>query len=244
MFYKTKINNKTIIKSDLIKTEHFFTLRESIIKSKEPENFQTVKDNKRLICEYLNIPYENLLSPSQTHTSNIEIAAQGKSEYPDTDGLILNSNDIAIFLNFADCTPLIFYDEVKNIGAVVHAGWRGTAGNIATKTIKKMIEVFECNPKNISAAIGPAIGLCCYNVGKEVFENLKITVSDFSGLYEIRNNEIYVDLKQINARQIEECGVNKIDIAPYCTSCNNNLFFSYRKENGTTNRHSAVLKLK
>ena len=53
-----------------------------------------------------------------------------------------------------------------------------------------------------------------------------------------------VDLKGINARQLQEVGVEKIDICPYCTSCNNDLFFSYRKENKTTNRHSAVIKLR
>lgn len=244
MFYFDKINGKKILKSDLIKTEHFFTTRESIIKTKEAKYRQIVEKNKADICEYLKIPIKNLLSPHQTHTSNVEIATVEKLEYPDTDGLITNTNNIAIFLNFADCTPLIFYDEVKNVGAVSHAGWRGTAANIATKTIQRMVNEFCCNPKNISAAIGPAISMCCYNVGEEVYLKLKSTVKDFSGLSENRNGEIFVDLKAINARQIQESGVEKIDIAPYCTFCNNDLFFSYRKENATTNRHSAVLKLK
>lgn len=243
MFYFDNINGKKILKSDIIKTEHFFTTRESIIKTKEP-NFQTiVENNKKEICKYLNIPLKNLLTPSQTHTSNVRTATIDIKEYPNTDGLIVNTNNIAIFLNFADCTPIIFYDEVKNVGGVSHAGWRGTAGNIATKTIERMINDFNCNPKNISAAIGAAISRCCYNVGEEVYLKLKSTVNDFSGLSEVRNGEIFVDLKAINARQIQECGVQKIDIAPYCTCCNNDIFFSYRKENATTNRHSAVLKL-
>ena len=238
MFYFENINNKKVLKSDLIKTEHFFTTRQCCIKSKEPDMFNFVANNKRDICNYLKIDYENLIYPSQTHSSNIILAQKGK-----TDGLIVNDPDIAIFLNFADCTPLIFYDEVKKIGAVSHAGWRGTAANIATKTVRKMVDEFGCNPKNISAAIGAAIGMCCYNVGQEVYNQLRSTVSDFSGLYEIRNGEIYVDLKNINARQIMECGIENIDVAPYCTCCNNDLFFSYRKENATTNRHSAVLKI-
>lgn len=107
-----------------------------------------------------------------------------------------------------------------------------------------MIDEFGSKADNIIAIIGPAISLCCYNVGQEVFEKLKETVSDFEGLYEIRNGEIFVDLKGINKRQLEECGVQKIDICPYCTVCDNDMFFSYRKENSTTNRHSAILKLK
>ncbi len=243
MFYFEKISDKKVLKSDLIKAEHFFTTRQCCIKSKEPDMFDFVADNRQAVCNYLKIDLENLIYPSQTHTSNVVLAQKGKSDYPETDGLIVNEPDIAVFLNFADCTPLIFYDEVKKIGAISHAGWRGTAANIATKTIHKMIDEFGSNPKNISAAVGPAIGICCYNVGEEVYDRLRTTVSDFSGLYEIRNGEIYVDLKNINARQILECGVENIDIAPYCTCCNNDLFFSYRKENATTNRHSAVLKI-
>ncbi len=244
MFYLDSVNGKKVLKSDIIKTEHFFTTRESCIKSKELDMADFVENNKRDICKYLNIGYENLLSPSQTHTSHVEQAFAQKKSYPDTDGLIVADNAIAIFLNFADCTPLVFYDDVKNVGAVSHAGWRGTAGNIATKTIHQMCENFGCKPNNISAAIGAAIGVCCYNVGEEVYEKLKETVFDFSGLYREINGEIFVDLQKINARQIEECGVKNIDIAPYCTCCNNDLFFSYRKENGTTNRHSAILRLK
>lgn len=107
-----------------------------------------------------------------------------------------------------------------------------------------MTNVFASDPENLIAVIGPAISMCCYNVGKDVFEKLKATVKDFEGLYEIRNGEIFVDLKGINKRQLEECGVKKIDVCSYCTVCDNDMFFSYRKENATTNRHSAILKLK
>ena len=107
-----------------------------------------------------------------------------------------------------------------------------------------MITDFGSKPQNLTAVIGPAISKCCYNVGDEVFEKLKATVKNFEGLYERRNGEIFVDLKEINKRQIEECGVKEIDVCPYCTVCDNDLFFSYRKENATTNRHSAVLKLR
>lgn len=244
MFYFDEINEKKILRSDIIHAEHFFTTRETVIKSKDSDYEKIVCENKKLITNYLKIKEENLISPSQTHTSNIEIVHSGKIDYPETDGLILTQNDIGIFLNFADCTPIILYDKIKNIGAVSHAGWRGTAGEIGAKTVGKMVKEFGSKPENISAAIGPAISICCYNVGKEVFEKLKETVENFDGLYEIRNNDIFVDLKEINRRQLEECGVKEIDVCPYCTCCDNDLFFSYRKENATTNRHSAVLKLR
>lgn len=248
MFYFEKIDGKRVLKSDFIKNmEAFFTTRDICICCKDIELAQkdtSIEQNKKIICKHLNIKEENLLSPTQTHTSNIDIAKETKKSYPDTDALILEDKNLGIFLNFADCTPVILYDEVQNIGAVAHAGWRGTAEKIAPKTIEKMIELYNSKPENIVAVIGPAIGFCCYNVGEEVYKKLSETVNDFNGLYEIRQGNIYVDLKNINKKQLEEIGVNKIDVCPYCTVCNNDLFFSYRKENATPYRHSAVIKLR
>lgn len=219
MFYFDEINEKKVLKSSILDgVNHFFTTRGYNIKD---------------------MGLKNLVHPTQTHTSHIEIAQIGKSEYPDTDGMILTNDKQTLYLNFADCTPLIFYDTDKKIGAVSHAGWRGTAGMIGVKTVEKMKKEFEC--ENIKCAIGPTIGFCCYNVGEDVYKQLMATVKNTDGLFEIRRSEIFVDLKAINKRQLEEIGLKEIDVCPYCTVCNNDLFYSYRKENGTRNRHSAVL---
>ena len=98
---------------------------------------------------------------------------------------------------------------------------------------------FGTKPENIIVLIGAAISKCCYDVSEEVKDILLDTVKNPTGLYEGKN----VDLKGINAQQLLEIGVKNIDICPYCTSCNNDLFYSYRKENGTKERHYAVLKL-
>lgn len=216
MFYFEEINGQRVLKSTLLDgIHHCFTTRGVVPKQILPNNVKQI-------------------SPIQTHSNHVEFVDE-RIEYPDTDGLILTQKDIAIYLRFADCTPLIFYDPVKRIGAVSHAGWRGTASKIGVKTIEKM----GSNPKDIIALIGPAIGGCCYEVSEEVKDKLLGTVSDKDGLAQGKN----VDLKQINKRQLEEIGVQKIDVCPYCTSCNNDLFYSYRKENGTTDRHYAILML-
>ncbi|MBD5403179.1 peptidoglycan editing factor PgeF [bacterium] len=269
MFYFEKINEKNILKSDLIKnTKAFFTTRDicicdkgihlipnqnknsKILNQVQNDRIFEINNNKKIIANYLKIDEKNLISPTQTHSANIDIAIESKHDYPDCDALILTEKNLGIFLNFADCTPIILYDEKQNIGAVAHAGWRGTAQKIAPLTIKKMMANFNSKPENIIALIGPAIGFCCYNVGQEVYEKLAKTVSNFEGLYKINPNpipmekdEIFVDLKNINKRQLEEVGVEKIDVCPYCTVHNNDLFFSYRNENATTKRHSAVLHL-
>ena len=219
MFYFEEINSYKVLKSDLLKeVNHCFTTRGVGLSSVYPE----------YIYHY----------PQQTHSDHIEIVDK-RIEYPDTDGLIVTRKNIPIALRFADCTPLIFYDTKQKIGAISHAGWRGTAQKIGPKTISKMKINFDTQPENIIAIIGPAIGLCCYEVSDEVRGKLLETVEDSTNLVQGKN----VDLKQINSRQLEEIGVTKIDICPYCTSCNNDLFYSYRKENGTTERHYAVLML-
>ncbi len=246
MFYFDEINGKKILKSSVLSgLSHFFTTRETVIKTKEPDFEEIVEKNKKDVCEYLGIDERNLIHPSQTHTSNVDIARVGVSSYPDTDGLILNNKEQAVFLNFADCTPVIIYDPVQRIAAVSHAGWRGTAGQIAAKTVQKMRDKFYSDPADLKAAIGPAISFCCYNVGEDVYRQLMVSVRNCENLSEIRQGNIFVDLKGINKRQLIEAGlkIENIDVCPFCTVCNNDLFFSYRKENATTNRHSAVVKL-
>ena len=239
MFYFKNIKNKEILASDTIENA-FFTTRSTCIKSKEADFEIEVKENIELVKEYLGI--EKLISPSQTHSTNIAIANFEEEDYPETDALILTDKRIGIFLNFADCTPIILYDKVKNIGAIAHGGWRGTAGNISGKTAKLMMDKFNCNPSDILALIGPCISKCCFEVKEDVYKklyqplNLDIT-PNLSGKF-------FADLKEINKIQLQNEGIKNIDICQYCTVCNNDKFFSYRKENGTTCRHSAVLKLK
>ncbi len=116
MFYFEKFNGRRILRSDLLQgVNAFFTTREGFA----PEGLAS-----------------RVISPNQTHSSNVEIVDE-RIEYPDTDGLILTNKNDAVFLRFADCTPLIFYDTKKKIGAVSHAGWRGTAAKIGPKTVEK-----------------------------------------------------------------------------------------------------------
>lgn len=227
MFQSKKIKNKTFYYSDLIPAPHAFTTREIV-----------VKDNIELIKEYFSV--DRLIKPKQVHSANIEIVRAGVDEYPDCDALILNQNDTAIYLNFADCTPVVLYDIKNNIASAAHAGWRGTAARIAAKTAKKMMETFNSNPSDIVAAIGACIGFSEFETYEEALFELKKSVEDTDGLF--KNN--YADLKGINARQLEEIGIKKIDICPYCTVLDNDKFFSYRKENKTPLRHRAIIKIK
>lgn len=230
MFKEKVVGNGKVFYSDLVpELEHFFTTKESSLNSEE---------NKKLTAKYLGIDVNDLINPTQTHSSNVEIARLGINNYPETDALILTNKEQAVYLRFADCVPVIIYDKSQNIAAISHAGWRGTVARIVPKTIEKM----QADISNLYVIIGPAISSCCYSVGEEVITGIKNSVKDSSKLF----TDNFVNLKLTNAQQAIELGVPKenIDICPFCTSCRNDLFFSYRKENGTTNRHNAVIKLR
>lgn len=226
MFKLKKIKLHNMYYSDLIKTEHFFTTRDLI-----------VKENLDLIAQYLKIAPNKIIKPHQTHSDIVKIVTDEKDDYSNCDALILTKKDFAIYLNFADCTPVILYDEIENIAAIAHAGWRGTAAKIVQKTVLKM----NTNPKNIKAAIGPCISFSQFETYDEALNQLKASIKDKTGLFK----DNYADLKGINKRQLIEAGLQpeNIDVCPYCTVLDNDKFFSYRKENKTKNRHSAFIKL-
>lgn len=250
MFRLDNFMGKRILKSSLIDDDNvmaFFTTRDLSLKAGERDDMiQEVENNKKLVCEGLNIPLENLAIPQQTHSDNVGIV-KGKQEtlneiqFNDTDALVTNQSNIALALNFADCVPILFYDPVKKVVAEAHAGWRGTVAKIGPKTVEKMVKNFNSNPEDIISLIGPAIGKCCFEVGQDVLEKLKkSTNSDSKETF----SDFNADLKLINKLQLLDTGVKKIDVSEYCTSCQSELFFSYRKEEGKTARHSAVIMLK
>ena len=215
MFYFENYHGKKVLRNDLLKDiDAFFTTREGF-------NFDDLKA-------------ERIITPTQTHSSNVE-KVYAKDKYFNVDALILDKPNIACVLRFADCSPIILYNPNRKKAGIVHAGWRGTAEKISKKAVKAL----GGDPKDIIAVIGPTICIDCYEVSMDVRDLLLATVKDTSGLFDKMN----VDLKGINERQLREAGVETIDVCPYCTSCNNDLFYSYRKENGTDQRHYAVLKL-
>ena len=247
MFYFETINNKKILKSDYLRRAlHLFATRESVVTPKNISSLKEIcKNNLEEIAKYLNIKKENIISPVQTHSSNIQIAKKGQT-YPDTDALIVEDTDVAIMLNFADCTPVILYDEINNVGAVIHAGWRGTASQIVPKTIRYMLHRYSTNTKDLVAIIGPAISINNYEVDKNVFDKITKTLNFAYTDYFIQdsiNGKYKIDLKTVNYHQLEELGVLRIDKCEYCTYDSIDVFFSYRREKGETARHSALLKL-
>ena len=265
MFKLDEFMGKRILKSSLIEDDSivaFFTTRDLPLKAGEREDYiEQVEQNKRLVCKGLNIPIENLIIPQQIHSDNIAVVKETASRFTlhashleNTDALITSQHNIALALNFADCVPIIFYDPIKKVVASAHAGWRGTVAQIGIKTVQKMVNEFGSKPSDIIALIGPSIGKCCFEVKEDVMKELKASCEwnapspqpsprRGEGESEIFS-DFHADLKLVNKLQLLAGGLKKIDVCEYCTSCANELFFSYRREHGNTARHSAVIMLK
>lgn len=212
-----------------------------------PEEKSFVENNRQLLCSELGLDCSKLVIPDQKHTDNIKIIESSKDDVANTDAVITNVAGLPVMLLFADCTPIILFAPDKKVFAVVHAGWRGTAKKIAFLTAKKMCEYFDISPRDVKAAIGPAIGACCYPVSLDVANQLKSTVNHFDDSMIVDNAEldkVNVDLKQLNRQQLLEFGLKDIDVITECTACNTSAFFSYRKESGKTGRHCAIAAIK
>jgi YfiH family protein len=207
----------------------------------------SINDNRKKICEVLGIDHNRIINPEQKHTDNIKIVKTHYEDVSNTDGIITAAKGLVVLLLFADCTPIILYAPKEQVIGVIHAGWRGTAKKIARKAISLFESEFNVSPNSVKAAIGPAIGQCCYPVSYETYFELKNTInSNYDNIFKYTENsdKVKIDLKLLNFTQLREAGVQDIDVLEDCTSCNNSLFYSYRAENGKTGRHGAIASLR
>jgi len=162
------------------------------------------------------------------------------------DAIITNQKNLGIGVVTADCVPVLIYDPVQSVIAAVHAGWKGTIKGILSKVICQMADRFRCNVENIMVAIGPSIGACCYFVGEIVTEPLRSTNPDWgSYLKPDGDGKSKLDLAALNIRQLEDIGVLTRNIynLGLCTSCNKELFFSYRRDGVGTGRMMSGIML-
>ena len=219
---------------------------------------EAVLENRRRFFHVLGSDATRLICAKQVHGTHIEIVGKkdcGRGAFsmenviPDCDGLVTAEKQVPIIMNYADCTPLLFYDPVKEVIGLSHGGWRGTAGNIAGKTIDKMVNEFGSQREDILCAIGPAIGKECFEVGGEVIEAFSRLFSEeeMKGLSCTKDNGKYLfDLHGANRLLMEQAGIPKdhIEDCGICTYCRDDLFYSYRKSGGKTGRHMAVLEMR
>ncbi|NOZ51370.1 MAG: peptidoglycan editing factor PgeF [Chloroflexi bacterium] len=160
------------------------------------------------------------------------------------DGLITRTPGIPLVQRYADCTPILAYDPVRHACGIAHAGWQGTVARTAQSLIRAMQCEFGCEPADMVAAVGPAIGPCCYEVGPEVIAAVRQSQTDPESLLSpTRPGHVRLDMWQANARQLHEAGVGQVVVAELCTACHRHTFFSHRGDHGQSGRFAAFIML-
>ena len=175
---------------------------------------------------------DEMASLLQTHSSEV-LRAEAPGCAGEGDALITNRSGVALSIRTADCFPILLADVRTRAVAAVHAGWRGTAAKIVQVTLRKMRAEFGTSPSGVLAAIGPGIGVCCYQVGEEVGRQFGLEGAG------------PVDLLDANRRQLIEEGVpqQQIGVAEGCTYCEPQRYFSYRREREQAGRMISFIRL-
>ncbi len=168
----------------------------------------------------------------QVHSSNV-VPVSFAGDAGEGDALITDCAGLTLEIRTADCVPILLVDPERRAVAAIHAGWRGTAGHISKQAIFLFTRRFGTRPATIQAAIGPAIGACCYEVGPEVSEEFGLT------------GRQRLDLVRENVDQFRAAGVmpSKIYITGGCTKCDNR-FHSFRRDRELAGRMEAGIGIR
>lgn len=215
---------------------------------------ENVLENYRRVAEVLNIDCSNMVLSKQVHDSKIKTVDEedrGKGIFKESDifgydGLMTNKRNVALVTFYADCVPLLFFDPEKKVIAESHSGWRGTLKEIAKETVIAMHKEYGCRVEDIITAIGPSIGECCFEVGKEVYEEFKAKHHDIDVFCKwLNEDKLKIDLQSFIKRTMLKQGVREENIcmSGICTKCNNDIFFSHRGDNGKTGSLTAIMQL-
>jgi YfiH family protein len=190
----------------------------------------------RLLVGVATEPRKALARLDQVHGDCVAfVTASGTS--PATDAAVTTTRGLPLTVRTADCVPVLIASR-RGV-AVAHAGWRGTAEEIAGKTLARLLEATGENPRDVAAFIGPSIGPCCYVVGSEVadrFDPAYITPSRAGAR---------LDLVRVNRSQLEAGGLpgGRILESGLCTRCHQHLFHSHRGSGGKKGRIDAIISL-
>ena len=206
---------------------------------------ESVKHNHKLLAQKLAYNSDSLIHMKQIH-SNIVYTPTASENFlnpPSCDALITNRVKTPLMVMVADCSPILFYDDMQRVIAVAHAGRAGTFQNIVANVLKRFKSDFDSKIDNILISIGPAIQRCCYEVGEEIYNEAKALNYEYA--IDKKEEKYFLNIALILKNQLLEAGINEknIEISKECSCCQKEKFFSYRAS-GKTGRFAGVIELK
>lgn len=261
MITTVKIGSLAYLQADNIAAPHCFTTRLGGVSqgylaslnlgANRGDTSENVAQNYKILADALGFSVERLVLTRQTHSDIVlpvslsDARGTDHRQYPESDALITNTPAVALAVFTADCTPVLLHDPVTGAVGAVHAGWRGTAAQIAAKAVDAMVENFGCRRQDVCAAIGPNIGACCFETDSDVPLAMQEAFGQAANAHITKNDDkYYVNLKELNALSLRRAGVASIAVSSACTFCNPNRFWSHRYHGAQRGSQGAIIVCK
>ena len=262
MFVEKEENGLIYMTSTLLPARHSFTTRYGGVstghlsslnllanKGDDPEN---VRENYRRVCALMGAGIDDCAVTRQVHGNVVKTVTAADrhvclSPVPyEADGVVTATVGMPVMCFTADCVPVLLCDGENRVAAAVHCGWRSSVGDILKNAVEQM-ERLGAARETICAAIGPAIGACCFETDDDVPQAVTAWLAgDTAGLFRKRDDgKTLVDLRGANARRLLQLGLapEKIDISDECTVCSHEKYWSHRYAKGMRGGQAAVIVL-
>ena len=191
---------------------------------------------------------DRLVRLRQVHGAAVFVAAgAAPPNRPEADIVITDRADVVVAVQVADCAPVLLATSSGDVAGAAHAGWRGTAADVSGVAVRVMSDRFAVDAASLSAAVGPAIGPCCYEVGEELiaaFAGRGWGQAERDRCFKRRDGRLFLDVWQANADQLLKAGIprHQIHVSRLCTACHPEWFYSYRREGAGTGRLAAFIR--
>jgi YfiH family protein len=208
---------------------------------------ENIIENRKRIFSCFDLPVDSIFDVWQVHGNRVictDTTRPLDQDHEKADAIFTDNPIITLFMRFADCVPLFFFDPIKKVVGIAHAGRIGTLNRIAADCVKALKENYGTRVEDIRVGIGPSIGPDHYEVKEDAASDAEACFTDTEGvLRQSPDGRIFLDLWEANRRILTEAGVRHIETAEICTACHTGDWFSHRAENGKTGRFGALLAL-
>jgi polyphenol oxidase len=200
------------------------------------DNQISVEKNREILFASLDISQNNLAEAVQTHSANIE-KIDKPGIYNNCDALITDEKGLYLSIQTADCLPILIWDNSNRAIGAIHSGWWGTEKFILKKTIDGLVANYNSDVSNLNLYIGTGMTQKYFEVGQEfqsIFDSKYVCMHD---------SKLFMDNVMANYDQAIASGILKsnIEVSPYCSFGDEDLFYSYRRDKGVTGRNIAVI---
>jgi polyphenol oxidase len=232
--------------------QHLFTTRQLELRPSALDGRSTGERGWHLAAAAMHVEAHRIMRVKQVHGRQVRVLRRGDSTSadanvrPEADAQVSNDPDLVLAVQVADCVPLLMADPVRGVAAAVHAGWRGTAADVAGGTVDCMAREFGTDPSDVVAAIGPSIGLCCYQVGDELLDAFRTSHGEARTVSWFRRDagRLLLDLWAANRDQLVARGLaaDRIFTAGLCTQTNAAVLDSYRVDGSRAGRMAGLIR--